>query len=46
MRSSFLASVDVMEFHTVDAYLRLGLTRVKYSINKLLRVKSLSYSAY
>jgi hypothetical protein len=35
-----------MEFHTVDAFLRLRLTGVKYDINKLLRVKSVSYSAY
>ena len=35
MRSSSLASVDITEFHTFEAHTRLGLTRVKYNINKL-----------
>jgi hypothetical protein len=36
-----LASVDVIEFHTVEAYANyLGLTRVKYNVNKLLSVET------
>jgi hypothetical protein len=34
-----LAAVDGMEFHTVEAYSGLGLTRVKYNVNKLSRVE-------
>ena len=34
MRSSFLVSVDVIEFRTVKAYTSLGLTSVMYSMNK------------
>jgi hypothetical protein len=36
-----LAAVDVIVFHTVEAYSGLGLTRVMYntSINKLSRVE-------
>jgi hypothetical protein len=32
MRSSLLASVDVIEFHTTEACSNLGLTKVKYKI--------------
>jgi len=39
MRSSFLTSVDFIEFHTVDACLSLGITGVKYNISKLSRVE-------
>jgi hypothetical protein len=39
MCSSFLAFVDVKEFHTVDTYLSLCLTSVKCNINKLSRVE-------
>lgn len=35
MPSSFLTSVLVIEFHTVEAYSSLDLTTVKYNINKL-----------
>ena len=35
MSSSFLASVDVIDFHTFEAYSSLGLTTVKYTINNL-----------
>jgi hypothetical protein len=45
MRSSLLASVDVIEFHTTEAYSNLGLTEVKYKTYKLSREKSLSYRA-
>jgi hypothetical protein len=34
MRSSILASVDVIEFHTTEAYSNLGLTKVKYETYK------------
>jgi hypothetical protein len=34
MRSSLLASVDVIEFHTTEAYSNLGLTKVKYKTYK------------
>jgi hypothetical protein len=34
MRSSLLASVDVTEFHTTEAYSNLDLTEVKYRTNK------------
>jgi hypothetical protein len=33
MRSSLLASVDVMEFQTTEAYSNLDLTKVKYNNN-------------
>ena len=39
MRSSFLASVDVTEFHTTEAYSSLGLTNVEYNNNKQSRVE-------
>jgi hypothetical protein len=35
MHSSFSASVDVINFHTVEKYSGLGLTSFKYDINKL-----------
>jgi len=38
MISSILASVDVIEVHTVEAYSNLVLTRVKYNINRLSSV--------
>jgi hypothetical protein len=34
-----LASLAVIEFHTVEAYSGLGLPRVKYSIGRLSRVE-------
>jgi hypothetical protein len=34
MRSSLLAAVDVIEFHTTEAYSNLGLTKVKYKTYK------------
>jgi hypothetical protein len=34
MLSSFLASVDVIEFQTTEAYSNLDLTNVKYSTYK------------
>jgi hypothetical protein len=37
MRSSLLASVEVMEFHATGAYSRLGLNNVQYSIKRLCR---------
>jgi hypothetical protein len=37
MRSSLLASVEVMEFHTTEEYSNLGLTNVQYSIKRLCR---------
>jgi hypothetical protein len=37
MRSSLLASVDVREFQTIEAYSNLDLTNVKYSTYKLSR---------
>jgi hypothetical protein len=40
MRSSFLASVEVTEFHTADAYSNLGTKSEKYKINKLSRVEN------
>jgi hypothetical protein len=40
MRSSFLASVEVIEFHTTNAYSNLGLTSEKYKINKLSIVEN------
>jgi hypothetical protein len=40
MRSSFFASVEVIEFHTTDAYCNLGLTCEKYKVNKLSRVEN------
>ena len=35
----FLASVAVIEFHTVEAYSSLGRTSVKYNISRLSRVE-------
>lgn len=35
MRSSFFASIDAVEFHTVEAQSRFGLTRVTYNINTM-----------
>jgi hypothetical protein len=40
MRSSLLASVEVIKFHTTDAYSNLGPTSEKYKINKLSRVEN------
>jgi hypothetical protein len=40
MRSSFFTSVEVIEFHTTDAYSNLGLTSEKYKVNKLSRVEN------
>jgi hypothetical protein len=37
MRSSLLASVEVMEFHATEAYSSVGLTNVQYSIKRLCR---------
>jgi hypothetical protein len=34
MRSSLLASVDVTEFQTTEAYSSLDLTKVRYSVYK------------
>jgi hypothetical protein len=34
MRSSLLASVDVIEFHTTEAYSNLDRTKVKYNTYK------------
>jgi hypothetical protein len=36
----FLASVEVIKFHTTDAYTNLGLTGEKYKINKLSKVEN------
>jgi hypothetical protein len=33
MRSSFFASLEVIEFHTTEAYSNLGLTSEKYKVN-------------
>jgi hypothetical protein len=33
------AALDVVEFHAVQAYSGLGLTRFKYNINQLSRVE-------
>jgi hypothetical protein len=41
MRSSLLASVDVIEFHTTEAYSNLGLTKVKYKTYKHSREEKL-----
>jgi hypothetical protein len=41
MRSSFLASVDVIEFQTTEAYSNLDLTNVKYSTCKQSREEDL-----
>jgi hypothetical protein len=41
MCSSLLASVDVIEFHTTEAYSNLGLTKVKYKTNKHSREEKL-----
>jgi hypothetical protein len=41
MRSSLLASVDVIEFHATEAYSNLGLTKVKYKIYKHSREEKL-----
>jgi hypothetical protein len=38
MRSSFLASVVVIEFRTVEAHSSLGLSSVKFNISRLSRV--------
>jgi hypothetical protein len=40
MRSSFFASVKVIEFHTTDAYCNLGLTSEKYKVNEQSRVEN------
>jgi hypothetical protein len=39
MLSFFLASIDVIEFHRIEAYSSLDLISVMYNINKLFRVK-------
>jgi hypothetical protein len=39
MPSNCLASVDLIEFHTIEAYSGLGLTGVKYKIHMLSRVE-------
>jgi hypothetical protein len=41
MRSSLLASVDVIEFQTTEAYSNLDLTNVKYSTYKQSREENL-----
>jgi hypothetical protein len=41
MRSSLLASVDVIEFQTTEAYSNLDLTNVKYSTYKQSREDNL-----
>jgi hypothetical protein len=41
MRSSLLASVDVIEFQTTEAYSNLDLTEVKYSTYKHSREENL-----
>jgi hypothetical protein len=41
MRLSFLASVDVIEFQTTEAYSNLDLTNVKYSTYKQSREENL-----
>jgi hypothetical protein len=41
MRSSLLASVDVIEFHSTEAYSNLGLTKVKYKTYKHSREEKL-----
>lgn len=37
MRSNVLASVEVMEFHTTEAYCNLGLANEQYNTRKLCR---------
>jgi hypothetical protein len=37
MRSSLLASVEVMEFHAAETFSKLGVTNVQYSIKRLCR---------
>jgi hypothetical protein len=39
MRSNFLPSADVSEFHTTKAYSSLSLASVKYNINKQSKVE-------
>lgn len=39
MHSSFLVSVDVIRFHTVEAYISLGLVSVSYHITKESRAE-------
>jgi hypothetical protein len=39
MHSSFLVSVDVLRFHTVEAYTSLGLVSVSYHITKESRAE-------
>jgi hypothetical protein len=36
----FLASVDVIEFHTVKTYSRSGLVGVKYNANQLSKLEN------
>jgi hypothetical protein len=45
MRSSFLTSVNFIEFYTVEAHSSSGLTKVKYNINKIPRVENESVTA-
>jgi hypothetical protein len=44
MRSRFLASVDVIEFQTTEAYSNLDLTNVKYSTYKQSKEENLKVS--
>jgi hypothetical protein len=48
MRSSFLVSVDVIEFHTVETYSNLHITGVKYNkgIKGIKGRKGIGYSSY
>jgi hypothetical protein len=41
MHSSLLAPVDVIEFHTTEAYSNLGLTKVRYKTYKYSREEKL-----
>jgi hypothetical protein len=45
MRSRFLALVDVIKFHTTEAYSNTDLTKVKYKTYKHSREKAVSYRA-
>jgi hypothetical protein len=46
MLSSLLASVDVIEFHTTQAYSNLGLIKVRYKTYKKLQgEKAIIYKA-
>jgi hypothetical protein len=41
MLSRLLASVDVIEFYTTEAYSNLGMTKVKYKTHKHSREEKL-----